>query len=125
VFRTSRLEVLVIGGALSSANLAVELRMQGIRACVVGDEAEYFALSRQAWLRPTLSVVDLALGGLVRDYELRSRSLIAAFAGIPTMLIGADANDEQLFADVVHVLPPAADADTVVCAIREWARSHP
>jgi hypothetical protein len=119
----ARLEVLVIGGALSSANLAVELRMRGIRSCVVGSEAEYFALSRHVWLRPSVSLVDLCVGGLVRDVEVRRRSLIAALAGIPTMLLGADGNDVPLFADVVRVLPLGSHPDTVVETIQAWAKA--
>ncbi|HUQ04721.1 MAG TPA: hypothetical protein VM261_19605 [Kofleriaceae bacterium] len=96
--------------------------MRGLRACVVGTEQEFFELGRHPWLRPTISLVDLSLGGLVRELEVRRRSLIAALAGIPTMLLDADGNDVPLFDDVVGVLPLGSHPDTVAQTIHDWAK---
>lgn len=119
---SNRVEVLVIGEPLASAKLAVELRMRGVRACVAASEDELFALLRQAWLRPILSIVDLSVDSLVRQTEVKSRSLIAALAGIPTLLIGAETDDMYWFASVVRVFPTGTMPDVIADTIVHWAR---
>jgi hypothetical protein len=121
----ARLEVLVIGGALPSANLAVELRMLGVRACVVGSEEELFSLMRSAWIRPLVAIVDLCVGEVGRDAEVRDRAILAALAGIPVLLIGAERGDIHVFGDIIRTVPPGTPPDQIVEAIAAWTKEPP
>jgi hypothetical protein len=90
---------------------AHQLRLRGFAAFVAQDEAELSWLLGVAQIRPTYAVVDLSAPAVTtgpassRIVLLVGMARLAAIAGLPVVLVGAQEDDARFFHRVLALFP--------------------
>lgn len=106
---TSRpISVLVLGDVTVAQSRAHELRLRGFATFIAQDEAELSWLLGVAQIRPNYAVVDLSqpVGpGSSRVLLLVGMARLAAIAGLPVVLVGAEEDDARFFRRVLALFP--------------------
>ncbi|HUQ05983.1 MAG TPA: hypothetical protein VM261_25950 [Kofleriaceae bacterium] len=106
---TSRpLAVLVLGDVAAAQQRADQLRLRGFATFIAQDESELSWLLGVAQIRPTYAVVDLSspIGpGTSRVLLLVGMARLAAIAGLPVVLVGAEEDDARFFRRVLALFP--------------------
>ena len=109
--------ILVLGEAQAAQARATDLRLHGYGAWVATTEPELRWLSDQAWIRPSLAVVEVPAGPDNRGVRVRHLATLAMRSGLPTVVIGARDDELDLFPQVLASYPHQVDSVTVVEAL--------
>lgn len=105
---TSNVAVLVLGDTTIAQKRAHQLRLRGFCTFVAQDEAELSWLLGVAQVRPNYAVVDLTPPSGVannRVVQLVGMARLAAVAGLPVVLVGAEEDDARFFHRVLALFP--------------------
>ncbi len=116
--------VLVLGDVTVAQRRAHELRLRGFATFIAQDEAELSWLLGVAQIRPTYAVVDLsspAGPGTTRVLQLVGMARLAAIAGVPVILVGAEEDDARFFRRVVALFPGDPGNTAILSALPKTA----
>ena len=102
---SSQVAVLVLGDTAVAQKRAHQLRLRGFATFVAQDETELSWLLGVAQIRPTHAVVDLSAPANNRVLQLVGLARLAAVAGLPVVLVGAEADDARFFRRVLALFP--------------------
>lgn len=118
--RAPSISVLVLGDLAVAQRRAHELRLRGFATFVAQDEAELSWLLAVAQIRPTYAVVDLASPpgrSSSRVLLLVGMARLAAIAGVPVILVGAEADDARFFQRVLALFPCDPGSTAILSAL--------
>jgi hypothetical protein len=112
--------ILLLGISPKTRTRADELRLHGHGAWVATSVSELRWLLDQAWIRPAYALVDLqrAPDGVG---ALEMLAPLAAMARLPSILIGARAEDAGFFGNVLASLPSGVELEDVLETLRALA----
>ncbi|MBZ0238452.1 MAG: hypothetical protein K8M05_39430 [Deltaproteobacteria bacterium] len=112
------IEVLIIGDVATATKRLNELRLRGFPAWLATTESELTWLLDKAAAKPSHAVVDLSTGSEERAWVLSSRVAVATLAQLPTVLVGAQADEARHFSRVIATFAAAPDTDELLAALR-------
>ena len=112
------IEILLIGDVATATRRLNELRLRGFPTWLATTEAELTWLVEKATARPSHAVVDLAPESSERAWVIGSRAAVATLAHLPTVLIGAQADEARHFEKVIASFPTEPTPEEIIAALR-------
>lgn len=97
--------VLVLGAPQVAQKRAHQLRLRGFATFIAHEEPELNWLLNVAQIRPNYAVVDLSGPSSNRVVALVGLARLAAIAGLPVVLVGAEDDDARFFHRVLALFP--------------------